>query len=100
MLSSDWKANAFVADSEGSPRRRLYIKQERPVTPTDLPGTVSGWLFVISDVDAAGEESPHWDTWEETFEEILRYPPEYAPRSIVWRRSLTGEVVDLYSLEN
>jgi hypothetical protein len=42
---------------------------------------------------------PLFDSWAQTFEEIVRYPDNYAPREIVWRRVDTGEVVDIYSLQ-
>lgn len=100
MSSPDWKANAFVADSQGPPRRRLYITQDPPLSWWGrLFFGASGWEFAVSDVDMFDEEAPVFDMWAETFDEILLYPVEYAPRDIVWRRRVDGEVVDLYKLK-
>jgi hypothetical protein len=97
MLSPNWHENAFEADSEGPPKRKLYVWQEKPGA---TPEVVGGWAFSVSRFDSADQELPLWDTWEATFSEILRYPPEYAPRDITWRRTGDGEAVDLYSLNN
>jgi hypothetical protein len=96
MFSSNWKENAFEAVFEGPPKRKLYVWQEP--RPDDPASVVGGWGFSVSYFNDAGEEQPLWDSWEEDFERILLYPPEYASQDIVWRRSDTGEVVDLYSL--
>ncbi|MGE0742451.1 MAG: hypothetical protein AB7O98_14010 [Hyphomonadaceae bacterium] len=98
MLSLDWTLNAFEAASEGPPKRKLYIWQDEPVPANAAPNVVSGWGFSVSEFDEVGDPQPFWDTWERTFEEILRYPPEYAPRDIVWTRIETGEVVNLYEM--
>lgn len=45
-----------------------------------------------------GVERPGWDTWEESWDRILLYPEEYAPRSIVWRDARSGAIVDIYAL--
>lgn len=98
-LSAEWKTNVFEADSKGRPKRKLYIWQDPPREADDAPNVVSGWGFSVSKFDEADQEQPLWDTWEATFEEILRYSPQYAPRDITWRRA-GGEVVDLYKLKN
>jgi len=97
MLVANWELNAFEADSEGPPKRKLYVWQDGP-EQTRIANLVSGWGFSVSSFDENGTEQPLWDTWERTFEEILRYPPEYAPRDIVWTRIDTGEVVNLYEM--
>lgn len=78
---------AFVAESQGPPRRRIHIWSEQV-----------GWMFSYDDLNADGVEQPGWDTWEETWDRILLYPNQYAPASIVWRDEKSGEVVDIYAL--
>lgn len=79
---------AFVAESDGPPRRRLHIWSE-----------LHGWGFAFGEIDANDEERPGRDNWEETWERILLYPPEYAPKDIEWRDARTDEVVDIYILK-
>ncbi|WP_395646492.1 DUF433 domain-containing protein [Terricaulis sp.] len=78
----------FVAESEGPPRRRLHIRDE-----------AVGWRFACDEIDANGDAQPRWDTWEEDWDRILLYPPEYAPSGIVWRDADTGAVVDIYRIQ-
>jgi len=87
-MSSDWQSNSFEALSVGPPKRKLYIWQEQPG---------DGWGFSVSSFDQNDDEQPYWDAWEETYPEILRYPPDYAPMDIVWRDPV-GRVVDIYKL--
>lgn len=77
----------FVAESDGPPRRRLHIWSE-----------LQGWGFAVDEIGADGEEHPGRDTWEETWERILLYPPENAPNDIVWRDARSGEIVDIYAM--
>jgi hypothetical protein len=58
-----------------------------------------GWCFAVEEAEDADVMRPLFDSWAQTFEEIVRYPDNYAPREIVWRRVDTGEVVDIYSLQ-
>jgi hypothetical protein len=89
--------HSFVAESGGPPRRRLYIWSERSAHNDER--SFSGWCFAYDDMDDAGEWKPGWDSWEETYERILLYPPEYAPRDITWRDEESGEVVNIYTLD-
>jgi hypothetical protein len=98
VLSPDWNANAFEAVWPGPPKRKLYLWQEQPATEGASQAIDSGWGFAVCEFDAQGDEQPLWDTWEATFAEILRHPPAYAPPQIDWRRSDSGEVVDLNGL--
>ena len=84
----------FVADSPGPPKRRLYIYQQPEEGP---PNSIRGWGFVVEDIDENGQQHPLYDSWERTFEEILRYPPDYAPCDIQWRWAADGEPIDLYA---
>jgi hypothetical protein len=58
-----------------------------------------GWSFAYDEMGEDGQWKPGWDTWEEWFFEILRYPAEYALAPLVWRRGDTGELVDLATLQ-
>lgn len=88
---------AFESDYAGPPRRRLYLWRDEEIPPGAPVNTVRGWGFAVSEFDSEGLEYPVFDTWEETLSEILRYPPIYGPGSI-WRRSDTGEAVDISAL--
>lgn len=89
---------SFVADWLGPPRRRFYLWQDPPI-PNDAPKYIrSGWGFAVSQFDTEGREQPFLDFWEETYREILMYPPEYAPREIEWHDEFSGKVVDIYDL--
>jgi uncharacterized protein (DUF433 family) len=88
--------HCFVAESEGPPRRRLYIWSER--SALDDERTFIGWSFAYDDMDDDGAWKPGWDSWEESYERILLYPPESAPRDIIWRNEKSGQVVDIYAL--
>ena len=85
--------HSFVAESEGPPRRRLYIWSER--SAQDDERSFIGWSFAYDDMDGDDTWKPGWDAWEETYERILLYPPEYAPRDIAWRDEESGQVVDI-----
>ena len=89
---------AFEAESEGPPRRKLYLWKELPIPNDAPPEMVSGWGFSVSEYDEDGREQPYWDTWEATYEEIILYPDQYAPRNLIWINCATGEHVDIYNL--
>jgi hypothetical protein len=86
--------DVFTAEDPGPPSRRFWIARDRPARP----GTVRGWSFTFDEVAADGSVRPGWDSWEEHYFEILRYPPQYVSGPLVWRRVATGEVVDLKAL--
>ena len=88
----------FEAHFIGPPRRKLYLWKERPIPNYAPPEMVSGWGFAVSEFDQDGNEQPFWDTWEATYEEIILYPSEYAPRDIEWINTKTIERVDIYNL--
>jgi uncharacterized protein (DUF433 family) len=79
---------SFVAESEGPPRRSLQIWSSPP-----------GWMFQWKDVVPDLGARPGFDTWEETWDRVLLYPEQYAPKAIVWRDERSGEVVDIYSIK-
>ena len=87
--------DSFFAEIPGSPARRLYLYRD---DAGGEAGTVRGWNFVVDQFDQAGKPSPLWDTWAETFAEILMYPPEYANEPINWRRTETKEAVVIADL--
>ena len=89
--------DSFVADVEGPPRRRMYIYRDPPITSD---GQTRGWSFVIEDQMADGDANPVWDTWEETFAEIARYPEVYSTENPVWRREADNEAMQLEQLTN
>ena len=76
---------SFVAEVE-QPRRRLRIAS-----------SAQGWMFFVFDVDSAGAEHLSFDTWEDTWDEIVRYPEGHAPKAIVWRDERGGAIVDIYA---
>jgi uncharacterized protein (DUF433 family) len=78
---------SFVAEVEGPPRRRLRIWSEEP-----------GWMFLIEVTGEAGVEQPGFDAWEESWERILLYPEEYAPRGVEWRDERSGKIIDIYAI--
>lgn len=86
---------AFIANWEGPPRRELHIWTEAALGANEL----HGWCFAVAEADESGTLQPLYDSWEATFEEILRYPEVYAPRGITWRREDTGDVIDIYNLQ-
>jgi len=86
----------FVAHDEGPPKRSFWICRDPEHGPRDA---VRGWSFVYDEATGDGNWEPGWDTWEQWFFEILRYPPEYAAHSLVWRREGDGQVVDLQALQ-
>lgn len=88
----------FEAVSKGPPKRKLFLWKERPIPNNAPPEIVSGWGFSVSSFDKNDEELPLWDTWEATYEEIIRYPSEYAPKDIEWVNAHTKERVDIYNL--
>ncbi len=86
----------FIADDPGPPHRRFYIYDDRPLDPSrGDPNVVNGWSFVVDETDGNGEPRPLRDTWEETFEEIIRYPELYARSVLIWLDQDTGQTVDL-----
>ncbi|MEJ0061441.1 MAG: DUF433 domain-containing protein [Terricaulis sp.] len=87
---------SYVAEWEGPPRLKFNLLRQTNARPGELG--FSGWQLLVWKFDLDGEEQPHADHWEETREEILRYPELHAPREIAWRREDTGEAVDIYTL--
>lgn len=87
--------NVFVAEQAGPPRRRYWIVRDGPATSNVQ---TRGWAFIY---DEMGDDDwqPGWDTWEEFFFEILRYPPEYSTEALVWRNHATADIVDLALLQ-
>lgn len=88
--------DTFVADEATAGRRRFWIGSDPLEGPTS---GVRGWSFIVEEAGPDGQWLPIWDTWEEWFFEIIRYPAEYARGELTWRRESTGEVVDLCSLQ-
>jgi hypothetical protein len=91
--------DTFVAEQIGPPRRRYWIARD-PDPADGPPNSVRGWAFIYDELGPDGQWTPGWDTWEESFCEILRYPPEYATEPLLWRRESTGDAVDLTSLKS
>jgi hypothetical protein len=89
--------DTFVAEQLGPPHRRYWIVRDPPVTSNTQ---TRGWAFVYDEMDSDGQWQPGWDTWEEWFFEILRYPEEHSSEALAWRRKASGEVVDLPSLQS
>ncbi|WP_133162155.1 hypothetical protein [Hyphococcus luteus] len=89
---------SYKAEYVGPPKRYLYLTKELPIPNDAPPEMVSGWVFVVDEEDKNGEIQPLWDTWEETYREIIRYPEVYAPKDITWVNDDTGEPVDIYNL--
>jgi hypothetical protein len=81
------RETVFVADDHGPPLRRMWIYSDAP-----------GWSFVVSEWDANGDERPYRDSWEATFEEIKRYPAEYARAPLIWRIEGANDRVDVMAL--
>ena len=94
-MAMDVIEEVFIADTEGPPKRRMYLF--RDPAPTASHQT-RGWCFVVEDILDDGGVTPVWDTWEELFAEIARYPAEYATGACVWRRQNGGEQVTLDDL--
>jgi hypothetical protein len=88
--------NTFVAEHVGPPRRRYWIARDPPATANDQ---TRGWSFVYDEMQPDGTWAPRFDTREEWFFEILRYPPEYAQGPLTWRRLSDNEAVDLSALQ-
>ena len=88
--------DTFIAEDDGPPGRRFWIYRD----PCDgRNDTVRGWNFVFAEVGPDGAWQVGWDTWEQWFFEILRYPTEYASKHTVWRRESSGEVVNLQDFQ-
>ncbi|WP_375205400.1 hypothetical protein [Hyphococcus sp.] len=98
MTASKEYSKAFVAEWEGPPRRRLYLCQDLPLPNDAPPEMISGWTFQFDVQNEDGEWRPGWDTWEETYSEIIMYPPAYAPKDIEWFDVDSGKPVDIYNL--
>jgi hypothetical protein len=88
--------DVFVAEDDGPPKRRFWIVRDPENRRND---TVRGWAFTDDEVSSDGSWKVGWDTWEEWFFEILRYPPAHSSRPMVWRRESDGETVDLAALQ-
>jgi hypothetical protein len=87
--------DVFIAEDAGPPRRRFWIARD---AWSDLNDVVRGWSFVYDEF-VEGDWVVGWDTWEERFFEIIRYPPEYQSQPLIWRREADGTVVDLNKLQ-
>ncbi|MBN8605600.1 MAG: DUF433 domain-containing protein [Caulobacterales bacterium] len=87
---------SYVGEWIGPPHRKFYLWKESD-SPEGDPG-FSGWMFQYTNIEHTGNEALGWDVWEASLAEILRYPPEYGPRDVVWRDDRTGLVVDIYAL--
>lgn len=83
-MSDDYSGpECFVTEAGPvNERRRAFIYRD---PEGGAEGTVRGWCFVVEKLDADGTPTPIWDTWEETFEEILRYPPGWLSGEMIWR---------------
>jgi hypothetical protein len=90
-------SKTYTAEWIGPPHRKYYLW--RDAVATDGEPSVPGWHFQYSMIDD-GIELPGWDVWEPTLGEILRYPPEYGPRNLVWRDESSGDVVDIFALSD
>jgi hypothetical protein len=86
----------FVAEGEGPPERRFWITRDPYDGRND---TVRGWSFGFAELSSEGVWNPGFDTWEEWFFEILRYPPVHCSEELIWRRNDDGSVVDLQLLQ-
>jgi uncharacterized protein (DUF433 family) len=58
------------------------------------------WRLDVSEFDDDGEELPLGDVVENSFDQIIRYPENYAPRDIIWRDEYTDGIVDIYSMKD
>lgn len=86
----------FVAEDAGPPRRRFWLYR----TGIDKPKVPErGWAFVYDEANTEADWRVGWDTWEEWFFEIVRYPPKYTSRPLLWRRESNNEVVSLEVLQ-
>lgn len=93
MTSS--RDDAFVAEVLRPSHRRLYVYRDGYVGDSTA---LRGWNFVVEALADDGSVAPIFDTWEETFLEILRYPGEYASEAPLWRRPHNAELVVLEDL--
>jgi len=48
---------------------QLYLTKTYDITNI---GPIEGWEFVVGEVDEDGNEEPFFDTWEETFDEVIK----------------------------
>jgi len=87
----------YVAEYSGPPLRRLHIHEDKNGPYKEASNYRSGWEFVVEEANEKGEMQPLWDTWEEHYYEIIRYPEDYAPKGVIWKRNGTEEVVDIYN---
>ncbi len=88
----------FSAEDLGPPHRKFWIWHDPPRDRLwQGANDIRGWGFAVDEYDANGRVRPFIDTWEMTFEEIVRYPELYGPKGMVWRSEATGEVVDIYA---
>ena len=55
----------------------------------------TGWRFYVEKVVEKGANEPLWDTWEEHFSDIMRYPILYTSRQCEWTDVSTGKTVDI-----
>ena len=81
---------ALIARSSDG-RRAFYLWQDPPTTEQ---GTTSGWNFAVEENSDDGEVRPVFDTWHETLDEILMYPPSYSDEPLHWQDETTGNLVD------
>ena len=80
------------------PRRKIYIYSD-DLPPENAIGEDPGWWVVVNEINDKGEETTIFDTVEFSFERILMYAEDYAPKSTSWIDENTGEVANIYDLE-
>jgi hypothetical protein len=83
--------DSLICDDEGPPKRRMFIYPDPPAST----GETSGWNFVVEETDSTGAAVPVWDTWEQTFAEIVRYPPLYSLKALHWKWQPAGTPISL-----
>jgi hypothetical protein len=86
--------DSFEGEVRTPRRQNLYLYPDGPIGDADR-----GWRLIVEDVDAGGQVIGSRDFYDETFLQILLYPPEYAAGPISWRWKATGEAVDLEELQ-
>jgi uncharacterized protein (DUF433 family) len=85
---------SYIAEWEGPPHRKLYLHK------VSNDPSLLFWRLDVSEFDDDGEELPLGDVVENSFDQIIRYPENYAPRDIIWRDEYTDGIVDIYSMKD
>ena len=73
----------------------MYLYRDPPAKDNV---SVRGWSFVVGETDQEGICKPVFDTWEEKFFEIARYPERYTVENILWTDMESGEQLSLEEL--